>query len=315
MYNSNLKIWDVNTSQLVKETIFSDKNISQPLITNKGKLLIYSTPDSMAYFFDIENAKVFESLHVGSHVSVMDLSNSNNFFIAGQDSFRVWQRINGKYKLVLSTGYSYLALRCADFSPNDSLLAYGNAIMEGYILSTSRWDTVFNIYGNGAPITGTKYTNDNKYLYIVYNNYFRVRTTNNLKEIYSYGKPDKYQDCYSNIIDLIVSDDNSILITSLNDGSLIRWKTQGITGIQNENKNIEYETLYPNPVCETLNIKSSIEINNITIIDMLGKSVKINTKSNKNNLCSFDVSGLRSGVYLLSYLSGKDFNTIKFIKE
>ena len=77
-----------------------------------------------------------------------------------------------------------------------------------------------------------------------------------------------------------------------------------------EFNSVEFD-MYPNPVKNTLNIKSQEAISNVAVYDLLGKVV---ISSNKvNNF--LDVSALSNGVYIIKLTSDKGVVTKKFVKE
>ena len=69
--------------------------------------------------------------------------------------------------------------------------------------------------------------------------------------------------------------------------------------------------MYPNPVKNTLNIKSQDAISNVAVYDLLGKEV-ISSNNVSNTL---DVSALSNGVYLIRLTSNKGVATKRFVKE
>jgi hypothetical protein len=69
--------------------------------------------------------------------------------------------------------------------------------------------------------------------------------------------------------------------------------------------------LYPNPVKNTLNIKSQDAISNVAVYDLLGKEVF----SSNNVSNTLDVSSLSNGVYLIRLTSNKGIATKRFVKE
>ena len=84
----------------------------------------------------------------------------------------------------------------------------------------------------------------------------------------------------------------------------------GINAISFENE----ITIYPNPVKNTLNIKSNEPLKQIIIYDLTGKSLKTKENYNENNL-TINISDLSKGIYFIQTISttGKTFTT-KFIK-
>ncbi|EDM44888.1 hypothetical protein SCB49_02169 [unidentified eubacterium SCB49] len=71
-------------------------------------------------------------------------------------------------------------------------------------------------------------------------------------------------------------------------------------------------TVYPNPVVNTLNIKSASAVDNVTIYDVLGKEVlSVNPDAISP---SVDMSNLTSGAYLVNVTIGNASKTIKVLK-
>lgn len=91
------------------------------------------------------------------------------------------------------------------------------------------------------------------------------------------------------------------------------WKltTQNLSTETVEHKNIL--KAYPNPVNNILNLSSQETINNVLIVDMLGKTVFQNN-FNTNEL-NIDISNLQEGIYFVQVSSGKQMQTIKIIKK
>ena len=76
-----------------------------------------------------------------------------------------------------------------------------------------------------------------------------------------------------------------------------------------------YFSLYPNPVNEELNIiaKQNIEIQSLTIYDILGQAVI--AVPNAKSVSKIDVSKLSSGNYFVKVKSDKGISSMKFIKN
>ena len=77
----------------------------------------------------------------------------------------------------------------------------------------------------------------------------------------------------------------------------------------------DFFTIYPNPVKNNLNImnKTQIQIGSVSIYNMLGQLVQ--TFINSDSKSGFDVSQLKSGVYVAKINSGNSSTTLRFIKE
>jgi PKD repeat protein len=84
-----------------------------------------------------------------------------------------------------------------------------------------------------------------------------------------------------------------------------------ITGINNTEKIISEITIYPNPTSNQLIIDSEQKINEISIIDITGKTLKVYTTS----LNSINVSDLPSGIYFIKLITNENTITKKLIKE
>ena len=73
-------------------------------------------------------------------------------------------------------------------------------------------------------------------------------------------------------------------------------------------------TAYPNPTSGILNIKSTEEIDNVTVFNLLGQSV---AKFGKNDITnsSIDLSELSKGLYLVKVTSGNNTETLRVTKK
>ncbi len=71
--------------------------------------------------------------------------------------------------------------------------------------------------------------------------------------------------------------------------------------------------LYPNPVEETLIIKTAKEIDQLSVIDITGKTIFKLTEPDAAT--SIDMSGLNSGIYFIRAQSGSQIKTQKIIKQ
>ena len=72
--------------------------------------------------------------------------------------------------------------------------------------------------------------------------------------------------------------------------------------------------IYPNPVENTLQLKTDLSINRIVITDLLGKQVK-SVIPTSNSIISMPVNDLKSGTYLIQILTDNEIKTSKFIKK
>ncbi|TVZ57228.1 putative secreted protein (Por secretion system target) [Lutibacter sp. Hel_I_33_5] len=72
-------------------------------------------------------------------------------------------------------------------------------------------------------------------------------------------------------------------------------------------------SMYPNPSKNNITISSKEKIENITIYNILGKSIRtINVDSNSKNI---NVSDLNAGIYMVKYSANGKIGTAKFIKQ
>ena len=71
--------------------------------------------------------------------------------------------------------------------------------------------------------------------------------------------------------------------------------------------------VYPNPASNVINVRSEFTIDNLSIFDLTGRTVKQQISNNKE--FSLDVSDLSKGIYLVKLSSGEKEAVTKFIKE
>ena len=115
----------------------------------------------------------------------------------------------------------------------------------------------------------------------------------------------------SNPSDLIVA--NNQLFFSANNGTtgIELWKYQDASLSVND---IELEnsiSLFPNPSKTSFSIETKYQINNISVFDIQGKTVK----SFKENLAFYDIEDLISGLYFVNIKTDNGTITKKLIKE
>ena len=111
---------------------------------------------------------------------------------------------------------------------------------------------------------------------------------------------------------------NSVFFTSAETGYIVGWDgtilktTNGGVGINDLNQTANTLTLYPNPASNKFTIstpsKGSISILNISGQQILQQKITEQTTT-------VDVSGLKSGVYILRLKSDQTVATTKFIKQ
>ena len=71
--------------------------------------------------------------------------------------------------------------------------------------------------------------------------------------------------------------------------------------------------VYPNPASNVINFRSEFTIDNLSVLDLMGRTVKEQISNNKES--SLDVSDLAKGVYLVKLTSGEKEAVTKFIKK
>lgn len=71
--------------------------------------------------------------------------------------------------------------------------------------------------------------------------------------------------------------------------------------------------VYPNPASNVINVRSEFTIDNLSVLDLMGRTVKQQISNNKE--FSLDVSDLAKGVYLVKLSSGEKEAVTKFIKK
>ena len=71
--------------------------------------------------------------------------------------------------------------------------------------------------------------------------------------------------------------------------------------------------VYPNPASNVINVRSEFTIDNLSVLDLTGRTVKQQISNNKE--FSLDVSDLAKGIYLVKLTSGDKEAVTKFIKK
>jgi hypothetical protein len=69
--------------------------------------------------------------------------------------------------------------------------------------------------------------------------------------------------------------------------------------------------VYPNPTRDILTIDFSGAINNVEVLDMLGRKCKVTMNDEKN----INVQSLQAGSYMLKIATENGTSTTKFVKE
>ena len=93
----------------------------------------------------------------------------------------------------------------------------------------------------------------------------------------------------------------------------ISFNISGDTVLNIDETEVSQFTIYPNPVAEILNIKTTLKYYNASLYTIQGQLIE--TKENLNATQQFDYSNVASGLYILQLTSGDTTETIKVIKQ
>ncbi len=93
----------------------------------------------------------------------------------------------------------------------------------------------------------------------------------------------------------------------------ISFNISGDTILNIDDTEVSQFTIYPNPVAEILNIKTTLTNYNASLYTIQGQLIE--TKANLNATQQFDYSNVASGLYILQLTSGDTTETIKVIKQ
>jgi len=92
------------------------------------------------------------------------------------------------------------------------------------------------------------------------------------------------------------------------------WSFTTGAALSVEENNLNTFIAYPNPTSDILNIKSSVEIDEISVFNLLGQKVAIFEK-NEIIDSSINISELKSGLYLVRISAGDNTETIRVTKK
>jgi hypothetical protein len=89
-----------------------------------------------------------------------------------------------------------------------------------------------------------------------------------------------------------------------------RYSQKIALSINLDEKKITEVKIFPNPTSDILNIKTSFKINNVSVVDMVGRKINVKLENNK-----LDVKNLVAGTYLISIETDGGIFSQKFIKN
>lgn len=109
-------------------------------------------------------------------------------------------------------------------------------------------------------------------------------------------------------------DKAKIWVTSFGNG--LQWADMGATGINNFTQGLNTLRIYPNPASGSITIETgeNAVVKSITIFNMLGEKVEINSEINSNSI-RLDAGALPAGVYFVKVELNNKVLTGKFVKE
>ncbi|WP_299101870.1 T9SS type A sorting domain-containing protein [uncultured Winogradskyella sp.] len=96
--------------------------------------------------------------------------------------------------------------------------------------------------------------------------------------------------------------------------SVWSFTTDTVLGVEDNFNTNETFAVYPNPTSGLLNIKSSQDVDSVTVFNLLGQSVASYTKNDITN-SSIDMSDLSQGLYLVKITSGENTQTVRVTKD
>ncbi|OFX56710.1 MAG: hypothetical protein A2046_00225 [Bacteroidetes bacterium GWA2_30_7] len=86
-----------------------------------------------------------------------------------------------------------------------------------------------------------------------------------------------------------------------------------VEGIEDLNNKNDIQ-IYPNPATNKLNVKIEVDVQSITLYNILGaKVMKVNPEN--SGLIELDLSSLEKGIYLMNIQTDKFSQTVKFVKQ
>ncbi len=92
------------------------------------------------------------------------------------------------------------------------------------------------------------------------------------------------------------------------------WEFTTNAQLSVDDNQINEFTVFPNPTNDILNIKSSVEIDNVSVFNLLGQEV---ARFGKNDIVdsAINISDLESGLYMVQIISGNNTQIVKVTKK
>ncbi len=129
---------------------------------------------------------------------------------------------------------------------------------------------------------------------------------------------------YKTSIDSILFTENTVFYDSLQNGNYTFYLVDAngcstsasatIKGVSTTSLNQDHLIIFPNPTNETLHIRSSQAIISIQLVDIMGKTIDVNTIGNKSlGQFSMSTSDVPSGIYFLKLKTKTGYFTEKII--
>jgi WD40 repeat protein len=215
----------------------------------------------------------------------------------------------------MSFGLFNKNIYCVDISPNEEYFAYYYD-QQAIVTKMNTWEDTFfisddNTFYYPSSISSLKFSADNNFLYAAISGKIKFINMKSGEVEYIFEDPNNKVFC---VKDIITSADNKILITSDQEGSIVRWNSDGKTDTTNTGNHKDMEVI-SDPSTDKLVLKSKNTYESFTLTDVLGRQFRLPTDNNAGNTYSFDMSGFAPGVYFITATSANTINTIKFIKE
>jgi len=111
---------------------------------------------------------------------------------------------------------------------------------------------------------------------------------------------------------VVIGDPNNN-VNGSNSGFAQSYDVTSVLSIEDYESNLF--SIFPNPTHSVLNIQSTLNINQLSIIDINGRILKSFDSTNQSQDVIIDVESLSSGIYFLKMFTGDNEQIIRFIKN